>query len=300
MGLNHGFIYTERIEAAEAGATVLDYLSRRHRHSSLDLWSRRLREGEIFLDGEAVGEDVALKPGQCLAWHRPPWEEPEVPLDYAVVHLDRDLLVAAKPSGLPTLPGGGFLEHTLLARVRQAYPEATPVHRLGRGTSGIVLFARSARARKQLSDAMRRREIVKVYRALASGVPAHRRFTVETPIGPVFHPLLGTVHAASPEGKYARSLVRLLEPRRDRSLLEVQIETGRPHQVRIHLAAAGHPLLGDPLYAAGGGICDGRAALPGDPGYRLHAERLQFRHPATGAWVRFECFPPPELRLAWE
>lgn len=300
MSLNRGFIYMDRIDASQAGTPVIAYLSRRYRHSSPACWRHRLRQGELFLDGVVIEEDVPLKCGQELAWHRPPWDEPEVPLDFAVVHLDRDLLVVAKPGGLPTLPGGGFLEHTLLARVRAAYPEATPIHRLGRATSGIVLFARSPLARIHLSEALRRREVVKVYRALASGVPEGRCFTIEAPIGPVYHPLLGTVHAASAEGKPAVSRARLLERRRDCSLLEVEIKTGRPHQVRIHLAAAGHPLVGDPLYVAGGGIREEGAALPGDSGYRLHAERVQFRHPSTGTAVRFSCVPPPELRSTWE
>ncbi|MCU0574553.1 MAG: pseudouridine synthase [Syntrophobacteraceae bacterium] len=300
MALNRGFVYTEQIDGPTAGERVLDHLSRCHRHSSLEGWRRRLESGEIFLDGVVIEDNVPLKPGQELAWHRPPWEEPEVPLDYAVLHLDRDLLVVAKPSGLPTLPGGGFLDHTLLARVRRAFPEATPAHRLGRATSGIVVFARSAMARSRLSEAMRRREVVKVYRALASGVPARNHLTMETRIGPVFHPTLGTVHAASPEGKTAISRVRLLERRRDCALLEVEIETGRPHQIRIHLAAAGHPLVGDPLYATGGGIREEGVGLPGDSGYRLHAERVRLGHPATGALVCFWCPPPPELRLISE
>jgi len=99
-----------------------------------------------------------------------------------------------------------------------------------------------------------------------------------------------------PGGKSARSRVRLLERRPDASLVEVTIETGRPHQIRIHLAAAGHPLVGDPLYADGGQVAASGAALPGDTGYWLHAERLALSHPATGRPCVIWCSPPPVLR----
>jgi 23S rRNA pseudouridine1911/1915/1917 synthase len=248
------------------------------------------------VDGLEVQADAVLKPGQMLLWRRPPWNEPEIPLAYAVLHEDEDLLAVAKPCGLPTIPGGGFLEHTLLWLVQKRYPEATPIHRLGRGTSGVVLFARTARARSVLSAAMRQSEVIKVYRALAGGVPPQAKFSITTPIGPIPHPRLGTIHAACPTGKRALSRVSILERRADACLLEVTIETGRPHQIRIHLAAAGHPLVGDPLYRAGGGLRGDGGALPGDLGYLLHAERLCLRHPATGLPFEVSCCPPPELR----
>jgi len=124
---------------------------------------------------------------------------------------------------------------------------------------------------------------------------------VVAPIGEVEHPLLGTVHAAAIGGRAATSHVRVLERRgegEDRSaLVEVEIETGRPHQIRIHLAHAGHPLVGDPLFGLGGVPIPGTRALPGDPGYRLHAERLELDHPLDGARLVIECAPPPVLRV---
>jgi 23S rRNA pseudouridine1911/1915/1917 synthase len=119
---------------------------------------------------------------------------------------------------------------------------------------------------------------------------------VEVPIGRVPHRLLGSVYAARPEGKPSRSLVTVRERREATSLLEVEIGTGRAHQIRIHLAAAGYPLLGDPLYAAGGVPRVDSVALPGDPGYLLHARLLVFRHPGTHLPVEVEAPPPPALR----
>jgi len=300
LALNRGFEYREQINARGCGLTVLDYLSRSYRHSSAEDWRNRLEKGEISLDGLRAPGEAVLKAGQRLVWQRPPWNEPEVPLAYAVLHEDKDLLAVAKPCGLPSAPAGGFLEHTLFALVRKHYPEATPIHRLGRGTSGVVLFARTARARSALCAAMRRNEVTKVYRALAGGIPAAESFSIETPIGPVPHPRLGTIHAASPAGKRALSRVSILERRSDACLLRISIETGKPHQIRIHLAAAGHPLVGDPLYATGGGLKDLGAALPGDSGYLLHAEYLRLQHPATDSAFEVSCCPPPGLRVREE
>jgi 23S rRNA pseudouridine1911/1915/1917 synthase len=240
--------------------------------------------------------DERLRAGQRLAWRRPPWQEPEVPLAFAVLHRDEHLLAVAKPRGLPTLPNGGFLEHTLLAAVRRHAPEAVPLHRLGRGTSGVVLFARTDVARRALSLAWREPGLVeKTYRALVAGVPERPAFSVDAAIGRVPHPRLGTVYAAASGGKRSLSHVRVLEARPDTALVEVVIETGRPHQIRIHMAAAGHPLVGDPLYAVGG-VPRADPGLPGDAGYRLHSLRLLLTHPETGARVAIECAPPPPLR----
>lgn len=295
MTLNHGYPYRDAIGGNWKGIPVLTYLSTRYRHSPERVWKERLSVGQVTLDGLEVGPDHILAGSECLVWHRPPWDEPDVPLDFAVLHEDESLLAVAKPSGLPTVPAGGFLEHTLLARVRQRDPHATPVHRLGRGTSGVVLFARTRAARARLTEDFREMRITKVYRALASGHPSRARFTITDPIGPVPHRLLGSVHAVSARGKPAHSEVSLLRKESGYCLVEVRIHTGRPHQIRIHLAAAGHPLVGDPLYTFGGLPKEGSEALPGEIGYRLHAERLMLRHPVSGARMELWCAPPPEL-----
>jgi 23S rRNA pseudouridine1911/1915/1917 synthase len=135
-----------------------------------------------------------------------------------------------------------------------------------------------------------------VYRALVDGKPRAERFTIDTPIGAIPFPRLGSVHAARPDGKPSRSRVRVLERRGSVTLVEVTIESGRPHQIRIHLAAAGFPLCGDPFYAPGGLPHGAGDALPGDTGYALHAARLRFRHPADGRTMVLECLPPAALR----
>ena len=294
--LNGGYEYRERIRADAAGLSVARYLAGRYLHSAPAEWEERIVSGQVLLDGAPVPPETVLRPGQILIWRRPPWREPAAPLSYAVLFRDSHLLAVLKPSGLPTVPGGGFLEHTLLHQVRRSHPGATPLHRLGRATTGVVLFARTDEAARVLARAWRRGEVRKAYRALATGHPREDRFTIQVPIGRVPHRLLGSVHAACAGGKPSFSRVAVLERRSDASLVEVEITTGRPHQIRIHLAAAGHPLAGDPLYGAGGLPREETGALPGDPGYLLHARLLAFRHPVTGQTVEIQAPPPPLLR----
>jgi 23S rRNA pseudouridine1911/1915/1917 synthase len=158
-----------------------------------------------------------------------------------------------------------------------------------------MLWARTGLARQRMASAWRT-QVRRFYRTLVQGLLEDVETTIDTPIGLVPHPLLGTVFAATPGGKPSLSRVRLLERRRDASLVEVELLTGRPHQIRIHLAATGHPLVGDPLYTSGGQPLPDSRALPGDLGYLLHAERVRFFHPETRGPVDVTCLPPPSLR----
>ena len=299
MTLNSGWSYRELVGAECGGLTVLDYLASTRNHSTSDEWVSRFERGEIEIDGKRASCDAILQPGQTIVWHRPPWDEAHVPTNYRILHEDDSIVAVDKPSGLPTMPAGGYLNHTLLTMIRALYPEASPLHRLGRHTSGLVLFARTHEAASELARAWRDHTVKKMYRALAIGETRTEMFVIDAPIGPVPHPLLGTVQAATEEGKPSHSLAIVLERRRDRTLFNVEITSGRPHQVRIHLAYAGHPLIGDPLYEAGGGLKD-HPGLPGDGGYLLHAERLQFTHPATGRRMTLTAEPPPSLQTRVE
>jgi 23S rRNA pseudouridine1911/1915/1917 synthase len=209
-----------------------------------------------------------------------------------VLFEDAHLLAVNKPSGLPTLPGGGFLENTLLRLVQGRVPEANPVHRLGRATSGVVLFAKTAEAAARLTADWNTDRVEKIYRAIAQGVAAREMYEIVTPIGLVPHPRIGSVWAAKPDGKRSKSLARVIARAASTTTFAVSLGSGRPHQIRIHLASIGHPLVGDPLYGVGGVPLEKRPGLPGDGGYLLHAQFLRFEHPVSGEKMSLEAALP--------
>lgn len=297
MHLNNGCEYREQLGMDAEAMTLLDYLSRRYRHSSPAEWAVRIAAGQVCVDARTADAGTKLRSGSMLVWQRPPWFEPDTPRSFEVLYEDADIIAVAKPSGLPTLPGANYLQATLLYLIQQYAPDATPLHRLGRWTSGIVMCARNPQARAALTRQWSSCQVGKRYRTLASGIPAWEQVTITNPIGPVYHALLGTVHAVTASGKPAKSHVIVLQHRDNVFLGDVEIATGRPHQIRIHLAAIGHPLVGDPLYVAGGVPAADTCALPGDPGYHLHAAELRCQHPRNGEELIIECEPPELLRL---
>ncbi len=300
--LNKGFDYEDRIALADEGISIEAFYTRYYPHLTGEAWLEHIRAGRVTRNGRPAEAEDILAAGDVLVYSRPPWEEPDAPLTFGVLYEDGDLVVLDKPAGLPVLPGGGFLENTLLHLTRKRFgPACSPLHRLGRGTSGAILFTLHNQAARFLTKAMVERRIGKVYLAKASGLAMPDSFTVDTPIGPVPDGRGGTINAYSPAGRRAISHVRVIRrlPDEDASILEVTIPTGRPHQIRIHLAHAGFPLAGDPLYAAGGlprPVPSGEnAARPGDCGYLLHSWKIRFPHPdGTG---ELEVVAPPPLSL---
>jgi 23S rRNA pseudouridine1911/1915/1917 synthase len=295
--LNHGHVYRDRVAAADAGRNVLEYHARHFEHSDESVWRRAIESGLVLVNGRAVTATTTLDRGDELEFHRPPWEEPDAPLEFSVVHEDEHVLAVSKPSGLQVLPAGPFLEKTLWNLVRISDPsraESAPVHRLGRGTSGLVLFGKTSTARAHLSEQFRACTPRKTYFAVVRGCSLPDSFVARQPIGRIAH---GPMHiwVASPTGKPSATRVRVLQ--RDESaalsLVAAQPITGRPDQIRIHLAASGAPLVGDPLFGAGGiAISDAR---PGEGGYRLHATALRFTHPRTNEPMHLRSIPPWSL-----
>jgi len=308
--LNRGYAYATIIGSKYHGQTLLSHLASLYPHSTAQGWQEKLNNGEVTLNGVTADGSELVISGRTLVWNRPPWTEPDAPQCFEVLFEDAYLLAVNKPSGLPTLPGGGFLESTLLRLVQKQnahrqFPNASPVHRLGRGTSGIVLFAKTPEAASNLTANWNTPRIQKIYRALAQNIAQQDAYEILTPIGLVPHPRLGQVWAANPDGKPggkpSKSTARVISRRASttanagNTTFEVSLHSGRPHQIRIHLASIGHPLVGDPLYGVTGQPLENLPGLPGDGGYLLHAQFLRFHHPITGEQINLEAPLPSGL-----
>lgn len=201
-----------------------------------------------------------------------------------IIHRDDRLLVLEKPSGLLAVPGRGpDLQDCLAARVRRVVPTALVVHRLDRDTSGLMLMAVDADAQRDLSRQFEARTVRKAYRCIVRGEPAADEGFVDLPIGrdPLRPPRYRIDEVA---GRPSQTRWRVLDRLGDRTRLEVEPITGRSHQIRLHLATVGHPILGDPLYADD-------TTLASAPRLCLHATFLAVSHPDDGRPVtwRSEC-----------
>ncbi len=265
---------------------------------------KAIRQGRALVDGQPVtAADFRPRAGQALLLELPEAGGCLAPEDgeLCIVHEDRDFIVCNKSAGLTVHPCPSCPEHTLVQRLLGRFPQLARlegqrpgiVHRLDKDTSGLMVAALSEPARLALSEAFAQREVRKEYLALVDGL-APEEGECREPLGR--HPTLKTRMAVVPEargGKPAHTRWRRLwhAPDGSASLLAVRIFTGRTHQIRVHLAHAGHPLLGDALYAPA-------RVRDRAPRQMLHAWRLSFRHPVSGVELAFTAPPPEDFREA--
>jgi 23S rRNA pseudouridine1911/1915/1917 synthase len=273
---------------------------------------RWIEDGRVLVNGAAAKPSAALAAGDRIDCAPPPLaddriEPEEAPL--AVLHEDPHLIVLDKPAGLTVHPGAGRPTGTLAHRLLARYPEMAGVggpgrpgivHRLDKDTSGLLVVARTPEAYDRLSRAFATRAIEKLYLAVVYGAPSPPAGRIEAPIGR--HPRRRKEMAVRPGGRPAATAYRTLAAAAGISLLELTLETGRTHQIRVHLKHRGHPLVGDPLYGEARWKslpAAVRAPLERFPRPALHAWRLAFSHPITGAPLHFEAPVPEDLRALW-
>jgi 23S rRNA pseudouridine1911/1915/1917 synthase len=278
--------------ADDAGLRLDAFLAAQAAFPSRAAAQRAVEAGEVTVDGAVRPKNHRIEPGERVAIADAAGDEREAPpaeVPFEVVHEDEHLMVVDKPAGIVAHPAPGHRGVTLA----EALPGGSGlVHRLDRDTSGLLVVARSEEALAELQRMMKARAITREYTALVEGHPDAESGTIDAPIGRD----RGNRTVMSTRTDRAREAVTHFEvverlPRT--SLLRVRLETGRTHQIRAHLAAIGHPVVGDPQY---GGRASGRRI--GLERQFLHASSLMFRHPFSGEWVRCESKPPVELSHA--
>ncbi|HKZ11511.1 MAG TPA: 23S rRNA pseudouridine(1911/1915/1917) synthase RluD [Rhodanobacteraceae bacterium] len=265
-----------------------------------------VRAGRIRLDGREVLPRTRVHGGESVDWQRSDapvlGDRPEA-IDLAIVFEDDSLLVLDKPAGLVVHPGAGNPAGTLLNALLHhdpklaQVPRAGIVHRLDKDTSGLLVVARSLPAQTALVAMLAARDIHRRYVAIVNGVPVAGG-TVDAPLDR--HPTDRLRRAVQEGGRPAVTHYRVREKFRAHASLQCELESGRTHQIRVHMAHAGWPLVGDPLYGRGLKLPRGATprlteALRGFKRQALHAEHLGFAHPVTGESLAFDAEPPRDL-----
>lgn len=269
---------------------------------------RCIIEDQVRLSsGRAPRPALLVRAGDAVHIDRPAPIEPEVPRHFAILAEDESFLVIDKPAGLPMHTTAKFWKNTLVALLRERFPaERLQIcHRIDRETSGVLLIARSLGAASFLKRAFAERRVKKTYLALVRGIPAEAAGTIDAPMR-----LLDTktriMMGVARDGLPAVTRYTVRERFASHALVEAAPETGRQHQIRVHMAHIGHPIVGDKLYGAGerafmdycdGGLSDELLQLfDGLARHALHAARLVFPHPVTKAPVSVESPLPEDLR----
>ena len=262
----------------------------------------RRRPGDIVHEGDTV---LLVREG---------FEEPTTPQDFRIIHEDDDLLAIDKPPGLPMHPTATYHKNTLSYLLRERFganPERIPqiAHRLDRETSGLVLCGKHHRALRALKMSFEAHRVHKTYLAIVAGQPRDEG-TVELPMAPVEEGLHVMMEVRSRGGLPAHTSYRVVERRKGHALLELSPVTGRQHQLRVHMAAIGHPIIGDKLYGPEReapfleiiekGLTEDLLARLGHPRHALHAHSLSFAHPASDERWSLEAPLAADLTAYWD
>jgi 23S rRNA pseudouridine1911/1915/1917 synthase len=297
------------VEPNYAGWRLDRYLGQKIRRMTRERLQGIILRGVRCQEGR-LKPSTPVYPGLAFRLRRPMADEPETPTALPLLFQDDWLLVVDKPAGLPIHPTARYIKGTLVTLLRERFPDTypEPVHRLDRETSGLVVCGRTTEACRVLGRLFLSRDVHKEYLALCEGHPPEDSFTVDAPIAEGTALIRIAVRIDPVEGKESRTrfqvLQRFTREGQPFSLLRCFPETGRQHQIRIHLRVAGFPLVGDKMYGPDPGYFDrfSRHCLEPEawerlrlPRHALHAARIAFSHPGTREPVTFDSPLPADL-----
>lgn len=304
-------LLTFPVPKEQAGLRLDRFISLRIPRLSRTRATEVVRNCAYFPDGRRRRASDRVREGEVVLLVRPPMREPPTPMHYTVLYEDADVVVVDKPAGLPMHPTATYHRNTLQKLLERDYRDEAPMfcHRLDRETSGIVICSKHTAAEVELKRRFERREVGKRYVAIARGELAADRGVIDAPMrGADDGPHVRMVVAD--DGLPAVTEWEVLERRRGATLVSLHPETGRQHQLRVHLASVGHPIVGDKLYGPEGvqpfldaideGLSDALLRRLGHPRHALHAHRLEIPHPRTGALLELKAPLPPDLLALWE
>jgi 23S rRNA pseudouridine1911/1915/1917 synthase len=290
-----------RMMVSEKAPRLDKYLAGKFPGLSRSQLQKLIREGLVLVNGERVMASRRLEPGDEVCIHlRPATESVLIPeqIPIPVLYEDRDLIVVDKPAGLVVHPSPGHAAHTLVNAILARCPDIKSfgdnmrpgiVHRLDRDTSGVMVIAKNPRAHQLLTEQFKARTVLKIYLVLVKGKLTPPQGVIEAPLGrdPANRKRMAVVNS----GRSASTVYKVKEYLNGYSLLEVTPHTGRTHQIRVHLAAIGYPVVGDSVYGVKAHLVSRQF---------VHAHRLGFRLPSTGEYREFVSELSPDLKLAVE
>ncbi|MNW24274.1 Ribosomal large subunit pseudouridine synthase D [compost metagenome] len=304
---NETTIHELLVDPADAGARLDAYISR-SLQIPRTLASSLCKDSQIQVNGRTIAKSLKIKAGDQLVVTIPPQADPleikvEKVEELKIIADDDDYVVIDKPVGVAAHPSPGWVGPTVVgALMAEGYNITTCgaaerqgiVHRLDVGTSGLMVVAKTERAYTELKRAFKERTPKKIYHAVVQGLPDPLEGTIDAPIGR--HPGHDWKFAVLDGGRDSVTHYKVIEAFGRASLVEVQLETGRTHQIRVHFSAFGHPCAGDQTYGADPKL----GAALGLTRQWLHAKRLGFSHPVSGQWMEYESEYPADLAGAVE
>jgi RluA family pseudouridine synthase len=310
-------ILQSKVAPAYHGQTLLDYLCGRFAYQSRETWEALIRKGKVRVNGQKSAPQQPVHKGNLVSYAAA-LQEPEVDPDIQVLHEEDAFLVASKSGNLPCHADGQFITHTFVHILKEKKKTEGYegflglIHRLDRETSGILVVAKTQETLSKLSGAFEHGEVEKQYLAWVRGIVGSEAFERNDPIGRDPESTVSIRRKAlsqgAPDSLPARTKFEVVERRDDRTLVRCLPLTGRTHQIRVHLEAAGFPVIGDKLYGRTDKeyvefVNKSKENLPvdwtpifGAQRQLLHAHRLGFKHPVTGQMATFEAPIPEDMK----